>query len=54
MHQRPRVQQAKAQNAAQAREAYRQVTRKVQKATIEEVKDEDASRDHHDPDMCTQ
>lgn len=53
MPRRPRAQQAKAQNAAQACEAYKQVTRKVQKATIEEVEDEDASRHHHDPDMCT-
>jgi len=29
------------------------VTRKVQKATIEEVEDKYALRDHHDPDMCT-
>jgi len=43
MPRRPRAQQAKAQNAAQAHKAYIQVTRKVKKATIEEVEDEDAS-----------
>lgn len=46
MPRRPTSQQAKAQNAAQAREAYKQATRKVQKATVEEVEDEDTPRCH--------
>ncbi|KAF8233945.1 hypothetical protein L208DRAFT_1377112 [Tricholoma matsutake] len=37
---------AKAQNAAQACEAYKQATGKVQKATVKEVKDEDTPRCH--------
>jgi hypothetical protein len=48
MPQGPRSQQAKAQNAAQAHEAYKQATGKVQKATVEEVEDESAPRYHPD------
>ena len=48
MPRRPRAQQAKAQNAAQAREAYVQATRKFQKVMVEEIEDVDALRCHPD------
>ena len=54
MPRRSRAHKAKAQNAAQAREAYGQAIRKVQKVTIEEAMDENAPGHHHcNPNICT-